>query len=80
MVWKIFTRRRDVVARKARQERILSIYHICEAYPGRRPGFLASLLGLHRSEVTRSLPILEEKGYLLSEDERGGLWPFRKKK
>ncbi len=38
----------------------------------------ARLLGLHRSEVTRSLPVLEDKGFHLIEDDRGGLWPFRK--
>jgi len=37
-------------------------------------------LGLDRSEVTRSLPALDESGFLLAEDERGGLWPFGKKK
>ena len=43
-------------------------------------GLIARLLGLNRSEVTRSLPVLEEKGLYLSEDEKGGLWPFRKTK
>ncbi len=41
---------------------------------------IARLLGLNRSEVTRSLPALEEKGLCLAEDEKGGLWQFHKNK
>ena len=66
------------MARKAQQERVERIYEIIEKHPGRRPGFLARLLGLDRSSVTRSLPILEEQGYLLSEDEKRGLWPYKR--
>jgi len=46
--------------------------------PGIRPAELARRLGVHRSTVLRRLPALEEAGYLYSEDERGGLWPFRR--
>jgi len=68
------------MARHSNEERLESIYHSIEEHPGERAGFLARLLGLHRSEVTRSLPALEDKGWLVSEDERGGLWPFRRAK
>jgi len=51
-----------------------------EEHPGKKAGFIARLLGLNRSEVTRSLPALEDKGLYLTEDEKGGLWLFRKKK
>lgn len=68
------------MARSANQKRIESVYEAVRNYPGERPGFIARLLGLNRSEVTRILPTLEEGGYLLSEDERGGLWPFKKRK
>ena len=44
----------------------------------KKAGFLAGLLGLNRSEVTRSLPALEDKGLHLTEDDTGGLWPFKK--
>lgn len=54
------------------------IYHTIEKHPGKKAGFLARLLGLNRSEVTRSLPALEDKGYHLIEDDKGGLWPFKK--
>ena len=62
------------MARKPHIERLEKIYQAVEEYPGEKPGFIARLLGLHRSQVTRMLPILEEHGYLLAEDERGGLW------
>ncbi len=68
------------MARQAKQEHVESIFDAVRNYPGERPGFIARLLGLQRSEVSRMLPILEERGYLLSEDERGGLWPFKKNK
>ena len=48
--------------------------------PGVRPAELARQLDVARSTVLRRLPSLEEAGYLYSEDERGGLWPFRRRK
>ena len=41
---------------------------------------IARLLGLNRSEVTRSLPTLDDKGLLVYEDEKGGLFPLNKNK
>ncbi len=66
------------MARKPQPVRLEAIYQKVEDQPGERPGVIAQLLGLHRSEVTRALPALEERGYLLSEDRKGGLWPFRR--
>jgi DNA-binding IclR family transcriptional regulator len=66
------------MARKPQQERLEAIYQAVQEHPGRRPGAIARLLRLERSEVFRMLPAMEEHGYLVSEDERGGLWPFRK--
>ena len=68
------------VARPANHDRAEQIYRKIEEHPGKRAGFLARLLGLNRSEVTRSLPTLQDKGLLVSEDGKGGLWPFRKAK
>ena len=48
--------------------------------PGIRPAELARRLGVHRSTVLRRLPSMEEAGYLYSEDERGGLYPFKRSK
>lgn len=64
------------MARQQRPERLEEIYCTIEEYPGKRAGYLASILGWNRSEVTRALPALEDQGYLVSEDEEGGLWPF----
>ncbi len=68
------------MARRPRQDRLEDIYAAVQQYPGKRPGFIALLLGLHRSDITRSLPNLEERGLYLSEDERGGLWAWLRKK
>jgi Mn-dependent DtxR family transcriptional regulator len=68
------------MARQMQDERLENIYNKVEEYPGEKPGFIARLLGLNRSEVTRALPSLEDKEMYVYEDERGGLWPFRKRK
>ncbi len=68
------------MGRTANQNRLHEIYYKIEENPGKRPGFIARLLGLNRSEVTRALPELEKRGFLLSEDEKGGLWAFWRRK
>ena len=65
------------MARPANHQRMEKIYRKIEEHPGKRPGFIAHLLGLNRSEVTRALPSLQDKGLLVSEDDKGGLWPFK---
>ena len=66
------------MGRKPQADRLAEIYGAVEEHPGERPGFVARLLGLPRSSITRALPMMEEEGYLLSEDDRGRLWPYRK--
>jgi Mn-dependent DtxR family transcriptional regulator len=61
------------MARPANHDRTEQIYHTIEKHPGKKAGLIARLLGLNRSEVTRSLPALEDKGLRLIEDDRGGL-------
>jgi Mn-dependent DtxR family transcriptional regulator len=68
------------MARKPQDERLESIYNKVQENPGERLGFIARLLGLNRSEVTRMLPALEDRGLYVSEDDKGGLWPFSRKK
>ncbi len=64
------------MARKTDDEKLESIYNSVKENPGKRAGFIARLLGLNRSEVTRSLPSLDDSGLLIYEDEKGGLHPF----
>jgi DNA-binding IclR family transcriptional regulator len=66
------------MARKNNSEKLEEIYNTVVEHPGKKAGFIARLLGLNRSEVTRSLPALEERGLHLWEDDQGGLWPFKK--
>jgi len=68
------------MARPANDARAEQIYRKIEEHPGKKAGFIARLLGLNRSEVTRALPSLDSKGLLISEDGKGGLWPFRRSK
>lgn len=68
------------MARQANQERLQNIYQTVQIHPGECPAAVAQRLGLNRSEVTRALPALEDRGLYLSEDERGRLWPFRREK
>ncbi len=67
------------MARPQNEVRLGQIYRKIEEHPGKKAGFIARLLGLNRSEVTRALPSLDRKGLLISEDGKGGLWPFRKR-
>ena len=66
------------MARNQNADRLNAIYQTVEEFPGERASFIAQRLGLNRSEVTRALPALEQRGYLLSEDDKGRLWPFLK--
>jgi Mn-dependent DtxR family transcriptional regulator len=68
------------MARPMNHDRAKQIYRKIEEHPGKKAGFIARLLGLNRSEVTRSLPALEDKGLYLIEDDKGALWPFRQLK
>ncbi len=68
------------MSRKINDEKLKSIYNEVRKNPGRKAGFIARLLGIKRSEVTRSLPALDQRGLYLSEDEKGGLWLFSKSK
>jgi DNA-binding IclR family transcriptional regulator len=68
------------MARTANHDRAEQIYRTIEKYPGNKAGLIARLLGLNRSEVTRSLPALQDKGLLVCEDDEGGLWAFKKSK
>lgn len=53
---------------------------VIQEKPGILPSGLARLFGVSRSTVTRRLPSMEEAGYLYYEDEKGGLWPFKRRR
>jgi len=55
------------MARPMNQKSVEQIYRKIEEHPGKRAGFLARLLGINRSEVTRALASLQDKGLLVSE-------------
>ena len=53
---------------------------LIQQIPGIHPAELARRLGVSRSTVTRRLPGMEEAGYLYSEDERGGLHHYKRRR
>jgi len=61
------------MSRSADQHKLANIYQTIEAHPGEKPGFIARLLGLNRSEITRALPVLDDEKMYLCEDDKGGL-------
>ena len=71
--------RRYTMAKKHDPNRFEDIYDTVEENPGENPSLIAQILGLARSTVTRSLPAMEDEGYLLSEDDEGKLWTFKRK-
>lgn len=66
--------------RYADKERLEVIWQTVEQEPGIRPGRVAERLGIPRSSVTRALPSLDGEGLLLYEDQKGGLWPWKRVK
>ena len=66
------------MVRRTDTERIEKIADFIERHPGSRPAEIARALEASRSSITRALPVLEETDRLVSEDRRGGLWPFRR--
>jgi Mn-dependent DtxR family transcriptional regulator len=53
---------------------------VIEQNPGITAAQLAQTLDVAKSTVTRRLPGLDDVGLLLYEDDKGGLWPFCKKR
>ncbi len=56
------------------------IQRVLEGAPGLSLREVARRLDVAPSTVMRSLPGMEEAGYLLSEDDDGRLWPFDRDK
>lgn len=68
------------MGRKPDSNRLQEIARYVERHPHCKPIEIARELDLHPSTVTRSLPALEEAGILLSEDDRGRLFLFGKRR
>lgn len=49
---------------------------LIQQQPGISAAELARLLDVDRSTIIRRLPSLDEAGFLLYEDDDGGLYPF----
>ena len=67
------------MARKADEARLKEVSQLFHSKPGRIAGEYARMLGIHREDFSRVLVQLNDRGVLLSEDEKGRLWPFDKK-
>ena len=68
------------MGRKTDSNRLEDITRYVKNHPDSKPIDIARGLGLVPSTVTRSLPALEEAGILLSEDGRGRLSLFWKRR
>lgn len=68
------------MGRKSDSKRIQEIGQYIDQHPGSKPFDIAKGLDLPPSTITRYLPVLEDQGILLSEDNRGRLWPFGKRR
>ena len=64
------------MGRRHNPEKLIKIFRAVRENPGHRPGLIARLIGIHRSDVLRALPALEEHGLYLCEDEHGCLWVY----
>jgi hypothetical protein len=64
------------MGRKANETRLREVARLLHTQPGRKAGEYARLLGIHREDFGRVLVQLNDRGILLSEDDKGHLWPF----
>ena len=63
--------------RKINHLLLAAIYAQTMLEPGCRQVDIARALGIPKSNVYRKLPVLERQGFLLAEDDKGLLYPFR---
>jgi Mn-dependent DtxR family transcriptional regulator len=62
-----------------KQDDFQTMDDLIQQQPGISQAQLARLLTVQRSTVARRLPSMEEAGYLYYEDDKGRLWPFKRK-
>lgn len=65
---------------RKKEDEFEEIEQILIEQPGLTPSELAEILDVSVSTITRRLPSIEEAGILFSEDDKGGLWPFGRRK
>ena len=66
-------------SKQAKQVRLAQMVETLEQNPRMTQSQLARQLGVSRATVHRDLPVLEDKGILLSEDDQGRLSLFRRR-
>jgi hypothetical protein len=66
------------MARSADETRLKEVFDLFQSKPGHKAGEYARMLRIHREDFSRVLVQLNDRGILLSEDEKGRLWPFNK--
>ncbi len=64
------------MGRKANETRLTKAKNLLYTKPGHKPGTYARMLGCHRETFNRILVQLNDRGVLLSEDNKGHLHPF----
>ena len=62
--------------RRKSRDKYAQMVQIIQAQPGIQAAHIAAQLGVSPSTVMRRLPGMEEAGYLLSEDDNGGLYLY----
>ena len=65
------------MARKVDTNRLQFAARLIKEQPGHLSGEYANMMGCHRETFNRVLAQLDDRGFLLSEDEKGRLWPFQ---
>jgi hypothetical protein len=66
------------MARKADEQRLQKAEQLLHSQPGHKSGEYAQKIGCHRQIFNRLLVQLNDRGVLISEDDKGRLWPFGK--
>jgi hypothetical protein len=64
------------MARKADETRLSEIKRLLVEHQGEKASYYAKTLGIHRYDFNTLLVMLNDRGFYLSEDEKGNLWPF----
>lgn len=67
--------RHSRAGRPVNTERVAALHQLILTHPGRRAGWYAAQLGLTSADAPRLLLSAERVGVLLSEDDRGRLYP-----